>query len=120
MDGELARLKEMIVWWERKRLIYNVLITAFSIFCLYSFWDYPMRKIIGDQQVIINTIAFIFGANLLYTFSWVSGVINYFFLNKNYISSKRRRWTFFTIGTVFSLFLLQMHFVIEFDILFAK
>jgi len=110
MDTELARLKEMIVWWEKKRIIYNVLIIGFSAFCLYTYWSYPTLKMIGGQQAILNTLVFIFGANVCYTVSWGSGIINYFFISKNYVSSKRRRWTFFILGTFFFIILVKYVF----------
>ena len=109
----------MILWWEKRRLVYNILIIGLSVFSLYSYWDYPMRKIIGNEQVIINTIVFIFGANLFYTLSWGLGIINYHITGKTYISSKKRRWILFILGTIFSLIWTSLNFTIEFDVLFA-
>jgi hypothetical protein len=116
---EQSHIKDMIIWWEKRRLIYNVLVIALSIFSIYSYWDYPMRTVIGSEQIIINAIVFVLGANLFYTLSWGSGIISYYSIDKKYASSNRKRWIFFTLGTIFSLILTNWHFVIEFDVLFA-
>jgi len=116
---EQSHIKDMIIWWEKRRLIYNVLIIALSIFSMYSYWDYPMRTMIGSEQIIINAIVFVLGANLFYTLGWGSGIISYYRIDKTYVSSNRKRWILFTLGTIFSLILTNWNFVIEFDVLFA-
>ncbi|EPR71719.1 hypothetical protein ADIWIN_3166 [Winogradskyella psychrotolerans RS-3] len=63
VTSDTLPLKEMILWWEKRRLIFNVLIIGLSVFSIYSYWDYPMRSIIGSNQIIRNAIIFIFGAN---------------------------------------------------------
>jgi hypothetical protein len=119
MVSKHSSVKEMIIWWERKRLIYNILILGLSIFSMYSYWDYPMRHIKGSQQIILNSTVFIIVANLFYTLSWISGAFVYYATNKTLISDRKKRWILFILGTIFSLFWTNLNFVIEFDVLFA-
>jgi hypothetical protein len=119
IDSKVPTLKEMILWWEKKRIIYNILIVALSIFSIYSYWDYPMRSIIGNKQIILQAIVFVIGANLGYTISWMSGVVYYYATNKTYISSKRKRWILFILGAIFSLLWTNWFYLILFDVLFA-
>lgn len=109
----------MILWWEKRRLIYNVLIIAIFIYCMYSYWNYPMKTIIGEQQNIINAIVFVFGVNLFYTLSWISRMLYYYYHDKKYISSTTKRWVLFILGTPFSLLWTSLNFSLEFDVLFA-
>jgi hypothetical protein len=110
--------KQIIIWWEKRRLIYNVLIIAFSVFLMYTFWDYPMRTIIGTKQVILDAVIFIFIANVCYTSGWILGIINHYLFNTKR-SSNTIKWILFTIGTICSLLWTNFYFVIMFDVLFA-
>lgn len=78
-----------------------------------------MRAIIGEQQIIINAIVFVFGANLFYTLSWISGMLYYYYHDKKYISNTTKRWMLFILGTLFSLMWTSFNFALEFDVLFA-
>lgn len=115
---EKSIVKEMILWWEKKRLIYNVLIIGLSIFLMYDFWDYPMRSIIGTRQIVWNTIVFVLGANLFYTSGWGLGVISHYLFKTNGLNNTGR-WILFVLGTLFSLVWTIIYFVVEFDVLFA-
>lgn len=110
--------KEMILWWEKRRLIYNALIIGLSTYLIYDFWDYPMRAMKGGAEIIINSIIFIFGANLFYTLGWGIGVIGIRFFKSKGLTNTGR-WIVFIIGTIFSLVWTNFHFVMEFDVLFV-
>ncbi|MBU2927290.1 hypothetical protein [Winogradskyella psychrotolerans] len=111
--------KDIILWWEKKRPIYNALIMTLSIFLIYSFWDYPMRKIIGGTQIILETLIFIFGANVCYSFSWILGIGNHYVF-KAKSTSQTFKWILFILGTILSLIWTNFHFVLKFDVLFAN
>lgn len=109
----------MILWWEKKRLIYNVIAIAAILFSLYSFWDYPMRGIIGEGQIIINSVLILIFVNVLYTAGWGLEVgSHYFFETKG--MNPMLRWLLFIIGTTITVFALNFYFALEFDVLFAK
>ncbi len=117
-DNKPTLVKEIILWWERKRLIYNLLIIALSVFSIWQYWDYPMRSIIGGKQIIINAIVFIFGANLFYSLGWLLGIANHYLFKTEY-TSREKKWILFVLGTLFSLVWTTFYFVVVFDVLFA-
>lgn len=117
INKEISK-KEMILWWEKRRLIYNVFLIGFSALLIYNFWDYPMRTIIGSEQIISNAIVFVFGANLFYSLGWGLEILRHNLYKANGLN-KNKRWTLFTLGTFFSLIWTNQYFVIEFDVLFA-
>ena len=111
-------LKELFFWWEKRRVIYNLLIIGLTVFSVYSYWDYPMRNTIGSEEVIINAFSFILVANLLYTAGWVSEIyLRFLFKFKGF--STNIRWILFVLGTALSLIWTNFYFVIMFDVLFA-
>jgi hypothetical protein len=113
-----SSVKEIVRWWEKKRLIYNGVIIGFSVFLMYSFWDYPMRSIIGTYQVIWNAIVYIIIANLFYTSSWGLELFRIYVLKTNGLSNNSK-WVIFVLGALFSLLCTNINFVLEFDVLFA-
>lgn len=112
-------LKEMILWWEGKRLVYNILLIGLSTLLLYSYWNYPAKTIIGSDKIVLSSIFFVLGANLLYTLSWISGVIVFYISQKTILSSKRKRWILFILGTVFTLLWTNLKYALQFDVFFA-
>lgn len=77
-----------------------------------------MKTINGELNIILNSILFIFGANIFYTLGWATEVV---FLRAYKIDrfSNIMRWILFLIGTFISLIWTNMHYAIEFDVLFA-
>lgn len=118
ITSEVSVVKEMIVWWEKKRIIYNVIIIGLSVFLMYDFWDYPWRKIVGSQNVIIDAIKFIFIANVFYSLSWGLGVLSHY-LFKTKGLNKTGRWILFVLGIFISVVITDLYFVFAFDVLFA-
>lgn len=115
---ELSVVKEMIQWWEKKRLIYNLIIVSLSIFLIYSFWDYPARKIIGGFTLIVEGFVFIIMANVFYCLSWALGVAGHY-AYKRRGSTIAGRWFYFIIGMLFSILATNLYFAMQFDVLFA-
>jgi hypothetical protein len=116
--SEISVVKEMIIWWEKRRIIYNIIIIGLSAFLMYDFWDYPWRKIVGGVTIILEAIVFIFIANAFYTLSWGFGVLRHN-LFKTKGLHKTGRWILFILGTGISIVITNMYFVIAFDVLFA-
>lgn len=117
--SEASIVKDMIVWWEKKRLIYNILIIGLSLFLMIDFWDHPMRSIIGTRQIVWNAFVFIFGANLFYTLGWGLGVVSHYIFKTKGLNNTSR-WILFVLGTLFSIVWTVFYFVVEFDVVFAN
>jgi len=117
-QAKTSVIREMIVWWERKRAIYNLIIVGLSIFLLYDFWDYPWRKIVGAHEIIIDAFQFSIVMNVLYTLGWGLGVLSHFLFKTGELNPTGR-WLFFTGGTLLSIIFTFFYFVILFDALFA-
>lgn len=116
---EQSIVKEMILWWEKRRVIYNVLILGLSALLLYDFWDYPWRKIVGGQIIILDAIQFIVILNVFYTSSWGLGVVSHYLFKTKGLNS-RGRWILFVLGTLASIVITDFYFVFAFDVLFAS
>lgn len=115
---ERSVVADMILWWEKRRIIYNVILIGFSIFLMDAFWDYPLRKIVGTRQIILDAIYFVIGMNICYSIFWIFGVVGYFMF-KSHGLSNRARWVTFVVGTLFSIVITNLFFVFAFDVLFA-
>ncbi len=111
-------VKEMILWWEKRRLLYNAFLIIPATLLIIHFWNYPMRTIIGGDHIILDVVLLIFGANVFYTLGWGFGVVNYYLFKSSGLSDWIR-WSFFVLGTLFSLLWTTFYIVIKFDVLFA-
>lgn len=111
-------LKETILWWEKKRLIFNLLIIGFSAFLIYSFWDYPMRSIIGSGAIITKAVLLILFMNLCYTIGWGVELLAHLLIKSEPFNNSLK-WFLFGLGTLMSLVLINFYFAMEFDVLFA-
>ena len=118
VSPETSEVKEMIQWWEKRRVIYNIIIIGLSVFLIYDFWDYPWRRIVGGHIIIFDAFKFIFIANAFYTLSWGVGALAYYTFKYTGLSNIGR-WILFSLGTFFSIILTDLYFVFEFDVLFA-
>jgi hypothetical protein len=115
---EQSVIKEMIMWWEKRRIIYNILIVGLSIFLIYDFWDYPWRKIVGGNIIIFEAVLFLIIANVFYSLGWGIGVLAHYMFKTNGLSITWR-WIIFVLGTLFSIIITDLYFVFAFDVLFA-
>ncbi|MBK9634618.1 MAG: hypothetical protein IPO64_08920 [Bacteroidetes bacterium] len=92
-------LYEANVFWQKKRLVYNVLVGIFGIICIVNFEIYSL--------FILNVFGvFLYGitANAFYSFGAVYD--NWLILNSNGNKSLRRnRDLLFWVGTIFSVLL---------------
>lgn len=119
ISSEISPIKEMILWWEKRRIIYNILIVGLSIFLIYNFWDYPMRMIIGGNKIILDGVILTLVLNAFYTLAWIFGALSHV-LFKTGGSINALRWVLFILGTLFSLIMINFFYVFAFDVLFAN
>ncbi|MCT4560367.1 MAG: hypothetical protein N4A41_03240 [Crocinitomicaceae bacterium] len=111
-------LKRNILWWERKRIFFNLLVLGVLIYQLVTLWHYPMRAIIGSYRVLFNAFIYFLTVNLLYSLgTGLEFIMHYFFASSGLNS--RTRWALFLLGTLLSLFLTATYVVLEFDVLFS-
>lgn len=115
----VSELKLTIRWWEKKRLLFNLIIVSFSIFSMYSYWDYPVRTFQGGGQIIFDKVIFMLFLNALYTISWAGKVFYHRRDPKNKRLSNKKRRFYFTVLTALSLLLTDVHHTAQFDVLFA-
>ena len=74
---DISSSKEIIAWWERKRLVYNLIIILCSIsFSMLGKW--PIRYYVLDHLLLVAPIH-LFLANIFYSFGWGGELlINYY------------------------------------------
>lgn len=116
--SEKDNFKKHILWWEKKRILFNIIVVGFSVFLMYKFWNYPMRLIIGGPQIIFHAILVVIFLNVCYTAGWITELILAYLFDWNGIG-KFGKWVFFILGTLLSLFAADVFFALEFDVLFA-
>ena len=98
---ELSVEQDMILWWERKRIYYNIILLIGLYLGIMGLEDRLFR--FGFATPIKDTIIFLLMANLCYMTSWVPAVIMHRFFNyKGYTNTGR--WVLFTIGSFISWF----------------
>lgn len=115
---EKDNLKKHIRWWEKKRVLFNLIIVGFSVFLMHEFWNYPMRAITGGSQIIFHAILFVIFANIAYTAGWIAELMVSYLFDWDGIGNFGR-WVLFALGTLFTLVVADLFFVLEFDVLFA-
>jgi hypothetical protein len=110
-------LIEMVKWWEKKRLIYNAILLPITAIIIWSMWEY-VGPTCTQEEAIANAIWIIFGANICYTGGWVGGVLKYYYFG-SYSLSLTSRWVLFSLGTLFSISVIDLYFTFLFDVIFA-
>lgn len=93
--------KSIIKWWERKRIIYNLVIIFVQITIALNEWIGVLRW--GISDVLIGSALFLLIANGFYTFGWALE-----FLIQHYFSGFKQkpihRLLLFILGLLFSVF----------------
>ena len=107
---EISVSMEMVRWWEKKRLIYNLIIIPMTILTLSLYWK-DVGVSIGHKAIIIDALFMLAWCNVLYTSGWVGGVLRRYYLG-SYPFSNFGRWLLFILGTIFSVLVLEVHFSI--------
>lgn len=115
--AEKPTIKEMILWWEKRRAIFIFFLVAFMVYFIYSHWNYPMRSILGTQAVLWESVLFFVFANLAYYAGWGLEVGLYLIVGKGGMSNPIK-WLLFILGTLLTIFVCNIHYVLLFDALF--
>ena len=114
---ELSIPMEMVNWWEKKRLIYNLIIVPMTILTLALFWKY-VGTTISRPALIFDAFWMLVWCNVLYTSGWVGGILRHHYF-KSYPLPSSGRWFLFILGTTFSVLILEVRFSILIDPMFA-
>ena len=105
-------IKEMIMWWEYKRVFYNIPIIGWIVYI-----GVDILRFSPEREVPVLGIAiFILELNLCYTLGWLSGLVNYY-LFRSYGFNNTGRWILFALGTIFSILVALIHVPSLFGIL---
>lgn len=118
-QAEGVDFKFIIGWWERKRLLFNLLLVGLCTLVMYAYWDAPMRSIIGTGPIIVHVLTGVLGANILYTAGWFGEVVVAYLFDLKGIGAFPR-WFFFVVGTLGVLFVSFVFIGLEFDVSFNK
>lgn len=115
LDDELLKKKdiiksEIIQWWEKKRLLYNLLLFGVEILVMFSYWKETIDYGIGNA--ILTTLINNFIANIFYTAGWILEVFEIHYLKVKTPVTVRK--TLFTLGALFTLVVAFCWYVIVF------
>lgn len=99
--------KSIITWWERKRIIYNLVIVFVELTITLIEWKGALRW--GLSDVVIGSAVYLFIANGFYTAGWaIEFLINHYF--SRFKLNINLRWLFLILGFLFSIFLTILIF----------
>ncbi|NOQ71746.1 MAG: hypothetical protein GQ574_07090 [Crocinitomix sp.] len=118
VDQNQSVVKDAILWWEKKRWIYNLLIIAVTSLVVYDFWEFPMRGIIGGNQIVFEAFLIVLGANLFYALGWGLELTAHYILSSKCLHPIAR-WSLFILGTLATFFMIAMYFTLRLDVIFA-
>ncbi|GAB5416601.1 MAG: hypothetical protein Crog4KO_34250 [Crocinitomicaceae bacterium] len=115
----MSKYKDTINWWEKRRLLYNAILIIYSAFCIYELWDYPVRGILGLPRIIFDTLGVFLFLNVVYTLLWAYDY--WFYKHKTVMpqSSLTKKWVSFSLFTLFSEMIIDLHHFFQMDVLFA-
>ena len=103
LDNESNEIYASINWWERKRLIFNLILIGVEILIISFFWRGAIEFGIGNT--IFWSIAYTIAANIFFSIGWgISVLIDYY--NLKFLKNiEKLRMLFFILGILFSIFL---------------
>jgi hypothetical protein len=96
---------EVIVWWEIRRLPYNVLLLVLGLLSIMTvettgnFWVKPGEDVEEPLGIIFGAILYGIGANVGYTLGWITELL---WLRGNALQSEVLRPRVFWAGLIFS------------------
>lgn len=100
IEDKSSPTKSLILWWERKRLYYNLALFGVIIFVVYDLWAKVV--VLGVETIAGYSIYFLLGANIFYTLGWISGLfVHFFYRHENW--NHLGRWILYVVGTLFSI-----------------
>lgn len=100
MITESKDLRSALIWWEKKRILYNLLVGLFGVVGLL--WS-PHYDLYGFQiSDIYWILIWALGANVFYSMGFmVEALAEHYF--KGRFSLVKWRWLLWTVGVIFSI-----------------
>ena len=117
-EKRASTIKEVILWWEKKRVLFNLLVIAMMTWCIYDMLNLPMVKITGTNQIILESLIYLLVANLFYSLGWGIEVLGHSFLNTRRLNAAEK-WSLFAFGTLMTLTWTFFYYGFLFDAMFA-
>lgn len=115
IDNNILSAKGVIIWWEKKRILYTAILIFTSTYFIFDYRHHPLHQILGLRSILYDTLILIVILNLFYTLGWIVEIsIVKLFKTKYNISF---RWTLFILGSLISIFLMAFEFLMMFDFL---
>lgn len=111
--GTNEAILDMVKWWEKKRLYYNLVVVGISVFTIWGLWSKAFVAG-GPQSVILTLITHIVGANLFYCSGWGIGILRFYYFKGEHMPNQAR-WLLFIAGTGVSFIYSWLYFVMLFD-----
>lgn len=103
LESETNEIYASINWWERKRLVFNLILVGVEILIISFFWKGVIQFGIGNT--LFGSIAYTIAANIFFSIGWgISVMIDYY--NLKFLKNiEKLRMLFFIVGILFSIFL---------------
>ena len=98
LGGEAAMLS--VKWWEKKRLLFNIILVLFTGFMALIKSELPNSWL--NNWSLISALIWIFGANLVYCGSWGSELLWSHYLKRTPFWVEWRMFIFI-LGVLFSM-----------------
>jgi hypothetical protein len=95
---DFSVLKKTIIWWEKKRIWFNVIIGVIGILAVYMYCTDAI-----ETEDIIGIILWGIMANILYSVGILLEIVNQYYL-KGKLNIFRFRHVFFILGTLMYMF----------------
>ncbi len=107
LDDDLIKEKnddllKSLRWWEKKRVLYNLILLGIIIFIIFSRYDAFLY--FGVYNGIIGSILFLLVANFFFCMGWILEILIYYYFKKGYQFIKTLRMFLFIIGISISIF----------------
>lgn len=94
--------REILSWWEKRRLWFNLLIVAIQFLVTYSM---PIGlENFGMNEAIVLSIFYLIVANICYCLGWGIEILLWYYF-KSYKASVTFRLALFSLGLAFSALL---------------
>lgn len=99
-------LSAIVLWWEKRRLLYNLVLLAVGIYSITTYWDqfalYASDP--ADDGIFPGPMPIAYGimANVCYTFGWMLESVIFIRLKRRKLPSGQ---PLFAIGLIFSVLL---------------
>ena len=102
-DGE--RWKESVGWWERKRLLYNLIVVGTELFLMILYKSEVINY--GIVSALLGSIIWTFLANICYSLGWGIEIFRLYY-NLSISSFDKWRLLLLVTGITFSVLLTYL------------